>query len=411
MRSKLKTLLARYTQLINSIFNRESLKFLKSTDVLIYDESSVRRLAPIINIDNALVFDTSLKKLNIWVLLSSLRYGKPNLQNYLFGYLKIVKPKFVLTLIDNSIPFYFINSKFPDITTIAIQNGRRDNFGRLPHTGFIDLLSATHKLGKPQVKHYCMFGMAEINVFQKYISATFHSIGNIQNNSTINQTLSTSPLAAQPVVSFVSSHPNLSSSLELTALSDEVCMYIGDRPITYQNYYGIERLVAGEYAKICHRLGYKFQIVGKRPITTPQEAQFFQNATDELSFEFFPAENEQASYLQLLNSDVIIAVDSTLAYEMFARDKRCVFIAARGEAIGDESINFCKFASPLTVPESGAFWTNRFDLSKFEELLKFAIGSSQDDWNSCSLEIRNQIMDFDPANQKLMTLFAELGLR
>ena len=158
-------------------------------------------------------------------------------------------------------------------------------------------------------------------------------------------------------------------------------------------------------------MGYKFQIVGKRPITTPQEAQFFQNATDELSFEFFPAENEQASYLQLLNSDVIIAVDSTLAYEMFARDKRCVFIAARGEAIGDESINFCKFASPLTVPESGAFWTNRFDLSKFEELLKFAIGSSQDDWNSCSLEIRNQIMDFDPANQKLMTLFAELGLR
>jgi hypothetical protein len=81
-----------------------------------------------------------------------------------------------------------------------------------------------------------MFGMAEINLFQKYISATFHSIGNIQNNSTINQTMSTSPLAAKPVVSFVSSHPNLSSSLELTALSDEVCMYIGDRPITYQLY-------------------------------------------------------------------------------------------------------------------------------------------------------------------------------
>ena len=411
MRSKLKTLLARYTQLVNSIFNRESLKFPKSTDVLIYDESSVRRLAPIINIDNALVFDTSLKKLNIWVLLSSLRYGKPNLQNYLFGYLKIVKPKFVLTLIDNSIPFYFINSKFPDITTIAIQNGRRDNFGRLPHTGFIDLLSASHKLGKPQVKHYCKFGMADINVFQKYISATFHSIGNIQNNSTINQTLSTSPLAAQPVVSFVSSHPNLSSSLELTALSDEVCMYIGDRPITYQNYYGIERLVAGEYAKICHRLGYKFQIVGKRPITTPQEAQFFQNATDELSFEFFPAENEQASYLQLLNSDVIIAVDSTLAYEMFARDKRCVFITARGEAIGDSTIDFCKFASPLEIPESGKFWTNSFDVAKFEGLLKFALNSSGDEWDEHSLNIRTQLMEFDSDNHKIKKLFAELGLR
>ena len=410
MRLNFKTLLGRYTQLLSSIFNRESLKFLRATDVLIYDESSVRRLAPFIDIKDALVFDTSLKKLNIWVLLSSLRYGKPNLQNYLFGYLKIVKPKFVLTLIDNSIPFYFINSKFPKITTIAIQNGRRDNFGRLPNTGIVDLLSAPHKLGKPQVTHYCMFGMAEINVFQKYISATFHSVGNIQNNATTDQHLSNPPSTAKPVVSFVSSHPNLSSSEKSTALSDEVSMYIGKSPITYNAYYGIERLVAAEYAKICNRLGYKFQIIGKRPITTPQEAQFFQSGTNDTPFDFFPAENDQASYLRLLASDVVVAVDSTLAYEMFARNKRCVFVAVRGSAIGDENIEFCKFASPLTIAESGPFWTNRFESSTCEELLEFAIRASQDDWNSCSLEIRNQIMDFDPDNQKLRMLFSDLGL-
>jgi surface carbohydrate biosynthesis protein len=96
---------------------------------------------------------------------------------------------------------------------------------------------------------------------------------------------------------------------------------------------------------------------------------------------------------------------------MFARNKKCVFIAARGTAIGDENIDFCKFASPLKVPEAGPFWTNKFELSKCEELLKFAIGSSQDDWNSCSLEIRNQIMVFDPSNQKLTDLFSELGLK
>ncbi len=411
MRSRLQKLLTKYVNTIRSVFNLESFKFLKPTNILIYDESSVRRLAPIINIDTALVFDTSLKKLNFWILLSSLRYGKPNLQNYLFGYLKTVKPKFVLTLIDNSIPFYFINSKFPEITTIAIQNGRRDNFGRLPNTGFVDLLSASHNLGKPQVTHYCMFGMAEVNLFRKYISATFHSIGNIQNNAAISQKVIGNPTTAKPVVSFVSSHPNLSASRELTALSDEICMYIGNRSITYRSYYGIERLVAAAYAEICHRLGYEFQVIGKRPISTPQEAEFFRTAIDDIPFDFFPAENEQTSYLRLLASDVVIAVDSTLAYEMFARNKKCVFIAARGTAIGDENIDFCKFASPLKVPEAGPFWTNKFELSKCEELLKFAIGSSQDDWNSCSLEIRNQIMVFDPSNQKLTDLFSELGLK
>ncbi len=411
MRSRSKTLLTRYTQLINSIFNRESLKFVKSTDVLIYDKSSVRRLAPIINIDNALVFDTSLKKLNIWVLLSSLRYGKPNLQNYLFGYLKIVKPKFVLTFIDNSIPFYFINSKFPDITTIVIQNGRRDNFGRIPNSGFVDILSASHKLGKPQVKHYCMFGTAEINLFRKYISATFHSVGSIQNNLTITQNVKTHPLAAKPVVSFVSSHPNLSSSRELTALSDEVCMYLGNRPITYNGYYGIERLVAAEYAKICHRLNYQFQIIGKRSQSTPQEEQFFENALVKTGFNFFTSENDDSSYVRLLSSDVVLAVDSTLAYEMFGRGKRCVFITARGEAIGDSTIDFCKFASPLEIPESGKFWTNIFDVTKFEGLLKFALNSSGDEWDKHSLNIRTQLMEFDPDNHKIKKLFAELGLR
>jgi len=77
-------------------------------------------------------------------MLRGIRYGRPCMQTYLYGYIAIVKPKVIITLIDNSLPFYFINQRFPKATTIAIQNGRRDNFGRRPNTGFLDLLQINH---------------------------------------------------------------------------------------------------------------------------------------------------------------------------------------------------------------------------------------------------------------------------
>jgi surface carbohydrate biosynthesis protein len=105
------------------------------------------------------------------------------MQTYLYGYIALVKPKVIVTLIDNSLPFYFINHRFPKATTIAIQNGRRDNFGRKPNTGFLDLLQIDHGWGKPTISHYCMFGEAEISLLRKYIRANFIATGNLQNNS------------------------------------------------------------------------------------------------------------------------------------------------------------------------------------------------------------------------------------
>jgi len=392
---------------LRAIFSVHSWSFPKTSDLLIYDKSSVRHLEPFIDTSQATVFDTSLYSINVWAMLRGIRYGRPCMQTYLYGYIALVKPKVIITLIDNSLPFYFINHHFPKAITIAIQNGRRDNFGRKPNTGFLDLLQIDHGWGKPSISHYCMFGEAEISLLRKYINANFIATGNLQNNSNPQHPLTP---RSSPRVSFVSSHPNLSHDLSTTALSKDTYMHIGNRTISFFEYYRIERDVAKVVAKYCEENNCDFHIVGKRPETTPQEHAFYAEALGETPYTFHPCSTEGASYPKLLDSDVVVTVDSTIAYELFGREKRVVFISTRGEAIGHSNIEFCRFASPLLTPDTGSNWTNSFDPIVIKSKLEFARSSSKSEWESATEPIASQLVYFDEDNTRIRSLFTSLGI-
>ena len=392
---------------IRAISSVHSWSFPKRSELLIYDKSSVRHLEPFMNTSRATVFDTSLYSINVWAMLRGIRYGRPCMQTYLYGYIAIVKPKVIITLIDNSLPFYFINHRFPKATTIAIQNGRRDNFGRKPNTGFLDLLQIDRGWGKPTISHYCMFGEAEISLLNKYIHANFIATGNLQNNSYPQQPLTP---RARPKISFVSSHPNLSHDLSTTAISHDTYMHIGNRTISFFEYYRIEREVARVVGQYCAENNLDFHIVGKRPETTPQEHAFYAEALGEIPFTFHPCSTEGASYPRLLDSDVVVTVDSTIAYELFGRGKRVAFISVRGEAIGHSSIDFCRFASPLSTPDTGSNWTNTFDPMVIKSKLEFVRSSSQSEWEAATKSIAPQLVYFDEDNTRIRSLFTSLDL-
>ena len=392
---------------IRAISSVHSWSFPKRSELLIYDKSSVRHLEPFIDTSRATVFDTSLYSINVWAMLRGIRYGRPCMQTYLYGYIALVKPKVIVTLIDNSLPFYFINHRFPKATTIAIQNGRRDNFGRKPNTGFLDLLQIDHGWGKPTISHYCMFGEAEISLLRKYIHANFIATGNLQNNSYPQKPLTP---RARPKISFVSSHPNLSHDLSLTAYSQETCTYLGGSAIPYGNYFGIESRAAAIIASIAGKQNCDFQIVAKRPASTPQEKEFFDHEMQSVSYEFLVNDDQGSSYQVLTDSDMVVSVDSTIAYEMFGRGKRCLFVSARAESIGIGQIEFNKFASPLNMPSFGPFWSNTTSGVDFEPLFNFALHATNDEWHEATESISSQLVYFDEGNTRIRSLFTSLGL-
>lgn len=392
---------------MRAVLGINSWRIPKKSNVLIYDKSSVRHLEPFIDTSNASVFDTSLYSINIWALLRGLAYGRPCMQTYLYGYIALVKPKVVITLIDNSIPFYFIKHQFPNIETIAIQNGRRDNYGRKPHTGFLDLLNIDHGWGKPTASHYCMFGEAEISLLRQYIDADFIATGNIQNNSYPQLPLTP---RTRPRVSFVSSHPNLSHDLTMTANSTETCTFWGGSAIPYFRYFGIESRAAAIIATIAARQNCDFQVIGKRPTSTPQEKAFFDQEIQQVPYTFLPNDDKGSSYQVLTDSDLVVSVDSTIAYEMFGRGKRCLFVSARAESIGLGEIEFNRFGSPSNQSSVGPFWSNTTSGTDFESLFSFALRSSDAEWNDATQPIASQLVYFDEGNTRLRALFTSLGI-
>jgi surface carbohydrate biosynthesis protein len=252
-----------------------------------------------------------------------------------------------------------------------------------------------------------MFGEAEISLLRKFIRANFIATGNLQNNSYPQKPLTP---RARPKISFVSSHPNLSHDLSTTALSHDTYMHTGNRTISFFEYYRIERDVAKVVGQYCAENNLDFHIVGKRPETTPQEHAFYAEALGEIPFTFHPCSSEGASYPRLLDSDVVVTVDSTIAYELFGRGKRVAFISVRGEAIGHSSIDFCRFASPLSTPDTGNNWTNTFDPMVIKSKLEFVRSSSQSEWEDATKSIAPQLVCFDEDNTRIRSLFTSLGL-
>ena len=86
------------------------------------------------------------------------------------------------------------------------------------------------------------------------------------------------------------------------------------------------------------------------------------------------------------------------------------FISVRGEAIGHSSIDFCRFASPLSTPDTGSNWTNTFDPMVIKSKLEFVRSSSQAEWEAVTKSIAPQLVYFDEDNTRIRSLFTFLGL-
>jgi surface carbohydrate biosynthesis protein len=107
---------------------------------------------------------------------------------------------------------------------------------------------------------------------------------------------------------------------------------------------------------------------------------------------------------------MVVSVDSTIAYEMFGRGKRCLFVSARAESIGIGQIEFNRFASPLNMPSFGPFWSNTTSGVDFEPLFNFALHATNDEWHEATESISSQLVYFDEGNTRIRSLFTSLGL-
>jgi surface carbohydrate biosynthesis protein len=370
-------------------------------EVVIFDSFSERHFRPILQNTTSVVFDTSLPKINLWILLTSLKFGAPSLRNYLCAFIRSCRAKVVVTTIDNSPIIYQLKDALPDVKVIVVQNGRRSTFGKSPFTSFTDELKRAATRNPNSVDYYFTFGSTEHSQFADLIDAEFCPIGNIKNNYLADE----QRVKTLKVLTYISSFPNFDDDPSGSVYSDDTYLYFEDRAISYRQYFKSELVIASWLAGYCAENNLAFQIAGKRSDRTFQEEAFFRTNIPG-NWEFKPCNSELDSYRTLLSSQFVASVDSSLAYEMFGRGKRTMFFTIRSEFTATPGLMCTNFGYPAITDSTGPMWTNNLDEGQFSRIMRFVTTCTDDEWLDVHRTFSPIVMQFDPLNSLLAKTLA-----
>lgn len=344
---------------------------------------------------------------NVWIALITILFGRWSARGYYRTFLMLVRPLFVVTFEDNSLEFYLTKSYRRDCKTFCIQNGRRDSYSRdarktiwslireVSHQSVVPDVVATH--GTPWSQYFkSSLGVCSTNVVE---------IGSVRNNA-----LSIGAKRSEPRVLFISSFPNLGPEGSLQDFSSSILGYWQGEQVGFGAFYSIEGLIAQSTAAIAQARDIEFLVLGKRPSWQKGEFSYFSDALADYPWRYLPSETEASSYASVSESDVIVNIDSTFGYEMFARGVRVAFVSARMQHAGLPHLRDCEFGFPFVTETTGPFWTNQSTGDEVERVINYVIDSDESKWKSVVHSYTESIMPFDFGNTRVCALLSSLGI-
>jgi len=340
---------------------------------------------------------------NVFVLLRMLVSGKKSLFDYTVAYIKIFKPQFVFTFLDNNVDFYKLAAIFPRVKFIAIQNGQRANYANQLGFGFFDQLrddSAKYKLSAHAI---CVLGTTSAEQYTQYIQAKPVVTGSLKNNLIGNQITPTERFN----IVYVSQHAPFKIP------NSEVKFFFGNKSTTAQEFYAIEQKIVRFLAAHTKQTDQSFAVLGKRTDSSPFEHEFFTSAAGPHKIQFIPRTSETSTYEFCNSASLIVTADSTIGYEFLARGKKVAFLSARIDGIDhvlSQEVHDTDFGFPLELGTSGPFWTNSANESEFERVIRSVQSMSDAQWASAISPYNEVLMAYQPGNTAFIQMLQSEGI-
>ena len=123
------------------------------------------------------LFFSRLEEINIYVLIECLKNKSLNFQSYVKNFIKISKPKIIISGIDNSLKFLKLSST-TNVPLISIQNGYRTKVGDLTSN-----INQSKKLGhKFFVDEMFVYNAKVAKNYNSFINGKKTIIGSFKNN-------------------------------------------------------------------------------------------------------------------------------------------------------------------------------------------------------------------------------------
>lgn len=351
--------------------------------VLLYFVTGADVIAPYFTSDEFQVLDLRESEVNLWVALRCLLDRDLSAQNYALIYIKIVKPKLVITFIDNFPAFFQVKNHFPEITTVLIQNGVR-----VDPRDLFETASEASGSNKNCVDKMFVFGSAIGAIYAKYTDGEIVPIGSFKNN------LVPSTKSKTRTVAYISTYR--SGLARTTVIPDSLPGF----PIQYGEIVDRREQTIIFLANFCKKNDLGLVIIGKDE-DFEGEKNYYRGLLKDFSWTISQRQTSTINYEVLDESEFAVFTSSTLGYESLARGKKTAAFLIDAEIIDSPSI---KFGWPVSLSDEGKFWTNRLDEKRFTEILDYLVNASSDDWEKIRSETMREIINYDPGNSQFVAM-------
>jgi surface carbohydrate biosynthesis protein len=363
----------------------------KQSAVLIFDASGQERLMPYLEGWRPETLYVGLERINLFALFLSLfRIGEFSTA-YFDCFIELVRPRLIVTFIDNNPNFYTLSSRHPYAKTMFVQNAIRSYY--------VDVFEVLDKSGaarnKLKVDYMMTLGHRVGEEYAKYIEGKIIPIGSLRNNI-----VPIKPGKTSGTIAFNSQFRNTAGFL------------VNNRFCTFEEFFEkTDRIVLSCLKKYAERHGKQLIIVtcsprGSDNILEKEKAYYKSLLGDGCSFSEWTWHG--SSYEAADKSEVYVSIDSSMGYESAVRGNKTAIFSIRGGLLG---ISGATFSWPATYPDEGPFWTNLPDPEAFERILDHLFAIDQSQWRE-ELRMQNfdDIIAYDPGNGILKSVLQkELG--
>jgi surface carbohydrate biosynthesis protein len=357
-------------------------------EVLVYDASNQHLLQDYLRPWSVQVLHLRGETLNLPCFVRSLFKPGPRTDAYIDAYIEATKPRLVITLLDNDRRFYGLRQRRQGMKTLFIQNGWRGYYADIFE--LLDQMDPCERAGYG-VDYMLTFGAEVGDEYAKYLVGQVVPIGSFKNNHIPLQT------------------GRDENQLLFISQFHEGGIDQGGNWFSHDDFFrGPDETVLRCLKQYAERSGKRLVVAPRYRQSTPERAREIEHFRSILGpgCEIHESDEANPSYAAIDRAGVVVAIDSSLAYESLARGLRTAIFSIRSKRLGLKGLTY---GWPGRHPDTGFFWTNRADPEAFTAILDRLFAATDEAWTHTLAESGfPRITAFDAGNRQFVSLLQRI---
>jgi surface carbohydrate biosynthesis protein len=326
------------------------------------------------------------KEINFYILIKLiLNFKMISTYNYYYEYIKMTKPKVIISFIDNNTYLFKIYKLFPEIKVVAVQNGIRTKL-------FFDKIKKEVNL---KCDYILTFGLEISKQYKKYISCKTKVIGSFLNNKNVKK----KRIKKRKSIAWIA--PKFHEENGIQWISKPYHF------VTAKNFYKCERIILPKLFKITKKLNKNFEIISKQNVgeKLKLEKKFYEQMVGSKDFKMLPHENQSSVYKVSDRVELCLNTTSSFGLECLARENRVCFLNVKTK---DKVLKHVDVFWPSKIKNNGKFWTNMTDSKSLEKVVKYSLYSKKNSWKKNTNKLLQNNISYDKKNKIFQNLILSL---